>query len=102
MPITINGIGASPGIKIGKAHIYMGSNIIIPKYNIDEKDIPSELVRFEIALEQTKKEINNIQTQISGYLSKDMANIFSSHLMIIEDPLIAEQAREKVKSEIDF
>ncbi|MBN2040782.1 MAG: phosphoenolpyruvate--protein phosphotransferase [Spirochaetes bacterium] len=100
MPITIKGTSASPGIKIGKAHIYMGSNIVIPKYKINKKDIDNELKRFEAALEKTKKEINAIQSQISDNLSKDMANIFSSHLMVLEDPMIADQAREKVKDEL--
>jgi len=99
MSTVVKGISASPGIKIGKAYIYLGSNIIIPKYNIPEKDVEKEIERFNAALEKTKKEINSIRLQIAGYLSKDLANIFSSHLLVLEDPLIAEQARVKVKKE---
>jgi phosphoenolpyruvate-protein phosphotransferase (PTS system enzyme I) len=99
MSIVIKGTSASPGIRIGKAHLYLGSNIIIPKYKINKNDIERELARFSAALEKTKKEINGIQIQIAESLSKDLANIFSSHLMVLEDPLIAEQAREKVKNE---
>jgi phosphoenolpyruvate-protein phosphotransferase (PTS system enzyme I) len=99
MSIVIKGSNASPGVKIGKAHLYMGSNIVIPKYKINKNDIERELTRFETALEKTKKEINGIQAQIASSLSKDLANIFSSHLMVLEDPLIAAQAREKVKNE---
>ena len=99
MSTVIKGTSASPGIKIGKAHMYSGSNIFIPKYKISKNDIEKELARFEAALDKTKKEINGIQMQIAGSLSKDLANIFSSHLMVLEDPLIAEQAREKVKNE---
>ncbi len=97
MSIVIKGTTASPGIKIGKAHLYLGSNIVIPKYKINKNDIERELTRFEAALEKTKKEINGIQIQIAESLSKDLANIFSSHLMVLEDPLVAEQARDKVK-----
>ena len=61
MSTVINGIGVSPGIRIGKAHLYMGSNIIIPKYTINKKDIQNELDRFEAALEKTKIEINSIR-----------------------------------------
>ena len=99
MSTVIKGTSASPGIKIGKAHLYSGTNIFIPKYKIGKNDIDKELARFEVALVKTKEEINNIQMQIAGSLSKDLANIFSSHLMVLEDPLIAEQAREKVKNE---
>jgi phosphoenolpyruvate-protein phosphotransferase (PTS system enzyme I) len=99
MSSVIKGINASPGIKIGKAYVYMGTNIFIPKYKINANDVDNELKRFNAALEKTKKEINGIQKQIAGNLSKDMADIFSSHLMVLEDPMIAEQAREKVKTE---
>ncbi|MBN2401579.1 MAG: phosphoenolpyruvate--protein phosphotransferase [Spirochaetes bacterium] len=99
MSTVIKGISASPGIKIGKAHLYLGSNIVIPRYKINKNDIERELARFDAALEKTKKEINGIQQQIADSLSKDLANIFSSHLMVLEDPLIAEQAREKIKNE---
>jgi phosphoenolpyruvate-protein phosphotransferase (PTS system enzyme I) len=99
MSIVIKGTTASPGVKIGKAHLYLGSNIVIPKYKINKNDIERELNRFDAALEKTKNEINGIQTQIASSLSKDLANIFSSHLMVLEDPMIAEQAREKVKNE---
>jgi phosphoenolpyruvate-protein phosphotransferase (PTS system enzyme I) len=99
MSIVIKGTTASPGIKIGKAHLYLGSNIVIPKYKINKNDVERELTRFEAALEKTKKEINGIQIQIAESLSKDLANIFSSHLMVLEDPLVAEQARDKVKNE---
>ncbi len=99
MSTVIKGTNASPGIKIGKAHLYLGSNIVIPKYKINKNDIERELSRFDSALEKTKKEINGIQTQIASSLSKDLANIFSSHLMVLEDPMVAQQAREKVKNE---
>ncbi|MFH0974622.1 MAG: phosphoenolpyruvate--protein phosphotransferase [Spirochaetota bacterium] len=99
MSTVIKGTSASPGIKIGKAYIYMGSNIIIPKYKINKNDVEKEIERFNAALEKTKTQINEIQIQIAGYLSKDLANIFSTHLMVLEDPLIAEQAREKIIKE---
>jgi phosphoenolpyruvate-protein phosphotransferase (PTS system enzyme I) len=99
MSSIIKGINVSPGIKIGKAYVYMGTNVFIPKYKISANDIDNEIKRFDAALKKTKKEINDIQNQIAVNLSKDMADIFSSHLMVLEDPLIAEQAKEKVKSE---
>ncbi len=99
MSSIIKGISVSPGIKIGKAHVYMGANIFIPKYKISKNEVGNEIKRFNTAIEKTKMEINNIRQQIATNLSKEMANIFSSHLMVLEDPLIAEQARERLKNE---
>jgi len=95
--IINNGIIASPGIKMGKAYVCKGNKIIIPKYNIPSKEINSELKRLDSAIKRTKIDIERIQNQISNSLSKDMANIFSSHLMVLEDPLIEAKAKELIK-----
>ena len=100
MSLTIkNGIIASPGIKMGKAYVCQGSQVIIPKYYILEQEIEAELQRFETAIEKTKADIEKIQNQLKNSLSKDMANIFSSHLMVLEDPLIDEKTKETIKKE---
>ncbi len=97
MPKTIQGIVASPGIRIGKAYIYKGSRIYIPKYAIRDDEVDAEIKRFEIALEKTKEDIKSIQEQIASSLSSDMADIFSSHLMVLEDPQIEDKTRKNIK-----
>jgi len=97
MSTTITkGIIASPGIRIGKAYLFQTGKIIIPKYTISENDVASEISRFELAIEQTKNEIKGIQEQIAGNLSKDTADIFTSHLMVLEDPQIEEKVRKEI------
>ena len=93
------GIIASPGIKIGKAFVFQGDKILTPKYILKDHEIEPEIKRFEKALEKTKHEIQAIQTQIAANLSNEMSDIFTSHLMVLEDPLIDEKAREKVRKE---
>ena len=99
MTKTAKGIIASPGIKIGKAYIYKSAEVIIPKYNIVPQDVDKEILRFETALNRTKEEIKAIQEQIAGNLSKDMSDIFTSHLMILEDPLVDEKTKETIRRE---
>jgi len=97
MSTTIEkGIIASPGIRIGKAYVYHGDTIIIPKYTIREDEITYELSRFEDAIEKTKNELKDIQEQIASSLSRDMADIFTSHIMVLEDPLIEDKIRKTI------
>jgi phosphoenolpyruvate-protein phosphotransferase (PTS system enzyme I) len=97
MSITVEkGIIASPGIRIGKAYVYHGAKIIIPKYLIHENDITFEIARFEKAVEQTKNDLKAIQEQIARSLSRDMADIFTSHIMVLEDPLVVENVRKTI------
>ena len=90
------GIIASPGIRIGKAFLYHGQTIIIRKYTIREDEVSIEISRFEKAVEQTKNEIKAIQEQIASSLSKDMGDIFTSHIMVLEDPQIEEKVRTTI------
>lgn len=99
MSEKISGIIASPGIRIGKAYIYKTSEAIIPKYSIRAEDVDAEIERYKKSLEKTKDEIKAIQEQIAKSLSKDMADIFTSHLMVLEDPIITEKAINSIRSE---
>lgn len=94
--IITNGTSVSPGIIIGKAYIFSSSRVIIPKYLIKDNEITHELERFNNAVQQTKKEISKIQKQLSQGLSKDLSDIFTSHLMVLEDPLIVEKAKNEI------
>ena len=51
MQQLITGIIASPGIKIGKAYVYHGSNLIIPKYTVEPESVEEELGRYRRTLE---------------------------------------------------
>ncbi len=100
MPTIITkGTIASPGIRIGKAYVYLGETLIIPRYQISEDEVDREIERFERAVEETKNELAAIQDQISSNLSKEMADIFTSHIMVLEDPLVVKKARETILQE---
>lgn len=93
------GIIASPGIRIGKALVFHGDEVKIPKYHIDETRLEDEIARFEEAVAKTKSEILEIQEKISNDSFSDLAEIFSTHLMALEDPIFIERARKKIRSE---
>ncbi len=93
------GIIASPGIRIGRALVFHGDEVKIPKYHIDEERLTEELDRFEEAVSKTKNEILEIQEKIVSDSYSDLAEIFSTHLMALEDPIFIERARKKIRSE---
>jgi phosphotransferase system enzyme I (PtsI) len=95
----IRGITASPGIRIGKALLFKGTKVVIPKYYINDDEVQEEIERFEDALAKTKKEIIGIQSQVARSLTKDLADIFTSHLMVLEDPLIEQKAIDQIRDE---
>ncbi len=80
---SIKGRKISDGIVFGKIKLWIRRKDEI--VNIHTKDIVVEKERFLSALAKTKERMNSLHDELKGkILSKD-ADIFASHLMILED-----------------
>ena len=99
MAKTITGIVASPGIRIGKAFLLGKSALDVPKYSIDEDSIEKETARLRKAVAITKKDLLIINKQINISLSKEISDIFESHLMILDDPIIVKKVGDLISQE---
>ena len=93
----LNGIIASPGIRIGVAYLYKGAKIVIPKYTVTDSEIDGEIARYEAAREKTKNEIKAIQSQLAQSLSSDMADIFATHIMALDDPIVSQKINDQIR-----
>ncbi|MDR3238237.1 MAG: phosphoenolpyruvate--protein phosphotransferase [Spirochaetia bacterium] len=97
MSITIQaGIIASPGIRMGEAYVVAGDNTKFPKYTIKDEDAPYELLRLRSAVEKTRQDISEIREQTAQSISSEMSDIFSAHLMFLNDPLFLKQISEEI------
>lgn len=97
--ITIKGIPASPGIAIGKAMLLDREQYVIPRRNIKEDQVQSEIRRFKDALIQTKNELLEIKKRISEEMGVEHGQIFSAHLLVIEDSMLIEEVIAKLKKD---
>jgi len=105
--IKIKGIPASSGIAIGKIFLLDSEEFAITKKKLVDKDIPSEIARFEDALIQTRSEILAIQDKISKQMGSKHGEIFNAHLLVLEDRMLIEEVisslrRDKVCVEYIF
>ncbi|WP_343128235.1 phosphoenolpyruvate-protein phosphotransferase PtsI [Buchnera aphidicola (Takecallis taiwana)] len=81
----ISGILASPGIAFGKALLLETETILIKKTNIDPINIEYEINQLSQAKVKSIKQLKNIQKTSKKIFSKTEADIFSGHIMILED-----------------
>ncbi|MFA6078624.1 MAG: phosphoenolpyruvate--protein phosphotransferase [Candidatus Omnitrophota bacterium] len=95
----LKGIPASPGIAIGKALLLDREQYVIPKRIIKEDQIQNEVKRFKDALIQTKNEILEIKKRISEEMGIEHGQIFSAHLLVIEDSMLIEEVITKLKKD---
>jgi phosphotransferase system enzyme I (PtsI) len=97
--IILKGIPASPGITIGKAFLFGREQYTISRRSIKDEHIPSEIKRFKDALAQTKNEILDIKKRISEEMGVEHAQIFSAHLLVIDDSMLIEEVISRLKQE---
>ncbi len=95
--IVLKGIPAAPGIAIGSAFILDNQEFIIPPRTILENEIPSEIARFEEAVQRTKEEIQQIQKAIIEEMSPQHAQIFEAHLMVLEDKSLFDEVCQTIQ-----
>ena len=97
--IVLKGIQAAPGIASGAAFILDNRDFIIPPRSILENEIPSEIARFEEAIDKTRQEILQIQKTIVNEMSPQHAQIFDAHLMVLEDKTLIEEVVNRIHTE---
>lgn len=95
--LHIKGIGASAGIAVAKAFVMETPSFDIPSHKVE--DVAAEKARFQDAIAQSKKELEAIREHTLRELGPDKAEIFSAHLLIVEDPEIISQVNDKIESE---
>ena len=88
------GVGVSQGIAV--AHAYVRGDVFIEpdKYSIDSSQKNEEIQRLKNALDETKKQIQNLKEQVrlaSGE-NKEEA-IFDAHLLVLEDHEVLDKVK---------
>ncbi len=96
---VLKGIPASPGIVSGKAFLYGREQYTITRRAISDAQIQNEIKRFKDALVQTKNEIIEIKKRISDEMGAEHGQIFSAHLLVIDDSMLIEEVIAKLKKE---
>ncbi|MCD2347485.1 MULTISPECIES: phosphoenolpyruvate--protein phosphotransferase [Clostridium] len=96
MPNNIKkGIAASKGYAIGHIFIKADKEVEIVEKTIS--NIEEEKARFEAAVEDSRKQLTKIKEKAVKDLGADKAAVFESHIMLLDDPEFAGQAKSMIE-----
>ena len=95
----LKGIGVSPGIVIGKVFLLDSEDVVIPRRQISESQVPKEIAKLEDALTRARSEILGIQKKISDEIGAKHSDIFNAHLLILEDRALIEEIINRLKKD---
>src|SRR5690625_1211668 len=93
----INGIAASTGIAIAKAYQLTSPDLSFEKIQIDNPD--SEIERLNQAIEISKEELDKIRIHTEKEIDAEHAEIFSAHILILDDPELFNPIKDKIASD---
>jgi phosphoenolpyruvate-protein phosphotransferase (PTS system enzyme I) len=93
------GVGASPGIAIGVAHV-LASRVDIHERRIAAEQVEAEIARFEKALHDTDDQLARIQAQLAESEGDDhQYRILEAHRLMLSDVHLVERARRIIREE---
>ncbi len=90
MSFTLQGIGVSKGIAIGKVHIIDHDSIEVNEYTLSKQSLDDEVARFKNALAIAREQLRKIQQNIPKTAPEDIVTFIETHLLMLDDSLLVD------------
>ena len=90
-PLTLQGIGVSSGVATGPVFLLTTEEDRVVERAITEEEIAREIARFEESLIATRRQLHEIQRQVSEAIGQESASIFDAHLLVVDDRSLVEE-----------
>lgn len=93
----IQGIGASPGIIMGKAYLIERSKVRLPQKGIRSSQVEEEIKRFLRAIQESRRQLIEIKEKILNPEVRRHSFILDVHLMILDDQMLIQDTIEMIR-----
>lgn len=99
--VVHRGISASSGKFYGKCLKILSGEHLILQTHILEKDVESEIEKFDKTITKTRDELEATIQKFSIELKKELIDILSSQIQMLEDPLFLKNVKERIKNKLE-
>ena len=97
--IKLDGVGASPGICIGKAYLVDKEGVeVVEKYFFSGKNLDSEIKRFKAAVKNAVNELRSIIENVPDEVRRH-TGILETHIALLKDKMLYDKTIETIKNE---
>ncbi|MGD8268202.1 MAG: phosphoenolpyruvate--protein phosphotransferase [Desulfobacterales bacterium] len=95
--LLLKGIGAAPGICIGKAYLVDREGVeVVPKYFLHPDRIQAEVNRFKKAVADAKEDLLQIMAGMPEDLQQQ-TSILETHLLLFDDKMLSGRSIETIE-----
>jgi len=97
-PATLSGIGAWPGVALGRAYTLDRAKVSFPKRRLTtDEEAESELLRLKTAIELSDHQLSDIKGRVAD--GTEHALILEAHRLMLKDPMLVEEASKLITEE---
>jgi phosphoenolpyruvate-protein phosphotransferase (PTS system enzyme I) len=93
-----NGIGASPGIVIGRAYLLDRRKVVVAEQQrVSDSTSKDEVARFKRAIESARVQLDDVRKRVAKDLGKAHRHILDTHIMLLEDRMLVDGTVKRIK-----
>jgi phosphotransferase system enzyme I (PtsI) len=99
---VLEGLGVSPGIAIGPAHVTEQGDVPVPEYDVAPEAVAAELARFEEAVAVSLKQLRKLKTKAGALpdsAAEEMGLILDAHLAMLSGSRLVRGVARRIESE---
>ena len=96
----LRGIPVSQGVSRSRVVVLDRTRIDPAKWGILESDPAGEQDRLQASLMETRRQILAVQERLREALGAKEAQIFDAHLLVLEDPMLIEEATRFIREDL--
>lgn len=85
MSIVLHGVAVGAGVAIGRAHLVVRGMDDVPHQELSIEEVPAEVARYEQAIKTTRRQLEQLRTDIPQNAPSELGAFISLHLMLVGD-----------------
>jgi phosphoenolpyruvate-protein phosphotransferase (PTS system enzyme I) len=99
---VLQGLGISPGIAIGPAHVSDHGDVPVPEYRLEEDQVAAERQRFDEAVALAVKQLKKLKTkatQLPDSAAEEMGYLLDAHLAMLSNSRLVRGVERRIEQE---
>ncbi|HEY5682367.1 MAG TPA: phosphoenolpyruvate-utilizing N-terminal domain-containing protein, partial [Sulfuricaulis sp.] len=97
--LALHGTGVSDGVAIGKAFVLQLDLPDIPEYVIPRDYLEEEVMRFQRAVEASRRQLMAIREHIPANAPPEATSFLDAHLLMLDDKMISTAPAEMIQQQ---
>src|SRR6185437_10919749 len=96
---VFHGLGVSPGIAIGPAHVSDHFDVAVAEYQLEPEQIADEAARFAAALATSVKQLRKLKTKaqtLPDAASEEMGYLLDAHLSMLSNSRLVRGVEKRI------